>query len=182
MSRRQSPKLWLTAVVATLVAALSYKLYHSLIQAQAQSLDQDTGKRRRNSTYTLKSIALTLLHSVLSLELPLDDILLNLENVTFILPPNLLVDDLACNIKNDGGSYDLPETLIRNYKLLKCSTIQGYFNVVKNLRPDMLLVCEDDLGISSAVPNDLGRFVKEIVTVDQNREDVYLKLAPIFFR
>lgn len=180
MSRRQGPKIWLTAVVATLVAALSYKIYHSLTRSQA--LELDGGTRRRNSMYTLKSIALTLLHSVLSLELPLEDILLNLENVTFILPPNLLMDDLACNIKNDTGTGDLPETLIRNYKLLKCSNIDGYFNVVKNLRPDMLLVCEDDLGISSAIPKDLGRFVKEIVTVDQNRDDVYHKLAPIFFR
>ena len=53
----------------------------------------------------------------------------------FIIPPNLTEDDLNL-------SYIPP-----NFKLLKCSNLQGYLQILKNLKPDLLLMCSDDLGI-----------------------------------
>lgn len=144
--------------------------------------------------YTHKKIALTLSHTVLTSDLPLNEILLHSENVTFILPPNLLLDDLASSIGaqdkttllvvmvEESLSYSVPRTLMENYKLLKCSNIQGYFNLLKNLEPDMLLICQDDLGITSdKFPQDIGRFIREIVSLDQDKLDVTRKLSPIFF-
>lgn len=178
MARRKN-SVWLAAVIATTVAAASYEVYRYLSKKDdGEMVDRPAPERR----YTNKSIALTLLHSVLKSDLPLNEIMLNLENVTFILPPYLSVDDLACCISGDDASYPLPETLIKNFKLLKCANIQGYFHILKNLKPDMLLVCSDDLGITQHVPKDLGRFVKEIVNINQNKEDVYLILSKVFLR
>ncbi|WPK24311.1 hypothetical protein PUMCH_001579 [Australozyma saopauloensis] len=184
MSRRRSPKYVAAALVATSVAALGYKLYSILT-----SEEEETERQVENPAISgagKKSIAVTLLHSVLSSDLPLNDILLSSENVTFILPPHLSVDDLLGQIQGEQEgethAYVLPQTLLRNYKLLKCSNIQGYFHLLKNLKPDLLYVCSDDLGISRLVPQDLNRFVKEIVTLDQNKNSVQSVLSKVFIR
>lgn len=232
-TRQLNPKVWLTAVIASSIIAVSYKLYNNYINTSEDSGNQDTNtlveknmnikdigksssddhvlkKFKTNGKYTKKSIALTLSHSVLSSELPLNDILLNSENVTFILPPNLSLDDLACNIKvlneeveestsfngNDTTlsksstptiksstiNYKLPQTLIKNYKLLNCNNLKGYYNLIKNLEPDMLLVCADDLGIKQDFPADLNRFAKEIITIDQNHDEIYSTISKIFIK
>lgn len=166
---RKNPRVLIAAFVASTLVVVSYKIYQGL----------KTPETKKGKAYTNKSIALTLLHSVLQSDLPLNEILLNLENVTFILPPYLSVDDLACNIRGSDDIYNLPQTLIKNYKLLKCSNIQGYFHVVKNLKPDMLFVCSEDLGLS---PPDLGRFVKEVVPLALNKDDVYSVLSKVLLK
>lgn len=181
---RRNPKLWAAAFIASSIAVVSYKIYSNWTTEEEEEPATTERKLTRKKSYTNKSIALTLLHSVLNSDLPLNEILLNSDNVTFILPPYLSVDDLACNIKGseDPSLYSLPQTLIKNYKLLKCSNIQGYFHLLKNLKPDMLFVCSEDLGITLKVPPDLGRFVKEVVTIDLNKDDVYLILSKVFLK
>lgn len=187
---QRNPKLWIAALVAASIVTISYKVYSSYIgeeNIEDKKTEEDGGveeKLRIAKKYTKKSIALTLSHSVLSSQLPLNEILLNSENVTFILPPNLSMDDLVCNIGNadEVERYNLPKTLLNNYKLLHCSNIDGYFNVLKNLKPDTLLVCSDDLGIANNVPRDLHRFVKEIINIDQNKDDIYKKFSSIFIK
>ncbi|KAM9931938.1 hypothetical protein OXX80_008418 [Metschnikowia pulcherrima] len=180
MARRKSPRVLAAVLVATSVAAVSYKLYEFL---KNQNTDGDLigseKKGAKKQHYRTKSVALTLSHSVLSSGLPLDEILLSSGNVTFILPPYLSVDDLAGQIASENAVYELPQTLIKNYKLLQCSNMDGYFHLLKNLRPDTLFVCADDLGIGRAPP-DLRRFVKEIVTIDQGKENVYNVLSEVF--
>lgn len=93
----------------------------------------------------------------------------------FILPPNLLEDDVTYNLD------PLKSGIMPNFKLLKCLNIQGYVQVLKNLKPDMLLICSDDLGLSFMnLSKDLNNFIKTIVNMDQNSEDIYLKVRPIF--
>lgn len=177
MARKKNPRAWLVAAAVSTAVAVSYSVYNNYLKPKASG--EISSKK-----YTNKSVALTLSHLVLNSELPLNDILMNSENVTFILPPNLSLDDLACNItdENDGLATKLPRNLVKNYKLLNCKNIQGYFNLLKNLKPDTLLVCSDDLGITSAVPRDIHRFVKEIINIDQNKEDIYSKIYPYFVK
>lgn len=185
MSRKRNPKVFAAALIATSLAALTYKVYTALTQ-EDEGLEAEDSVSGKQVCKPEKSIAVTLLHSVLSSDLPLNEILLSSENVTFILPPYLSVDDLLDQIKSDDNgvqqTYQLPQTLINNYKLLKCSNIQGYFHIIKNLKPDLLYVCSDDLGISSQVPQDLNRFVKKIVTLDQNKNSVHSTLSKVFIR
>lgn len=193
------------ALATTTAVAIGYKVYETYIQSnndtssnEQEGMEENEERAQKSSKatttdhsglpfslgfisrgekYTDKSIALTLSHSILSSKLPLNDMLLNSQNVTFILPPNLNEDDLTFNLSD----YNLPSTLINNYKLLKCSNIQGYFTILKNLKPDLLLLCSDDLGISkSSMPKDMSRFIKQIITLDQNKDDIYTKVAPIF--
>lgn len=187
MSRKRNPKLFTAVLIATSLAALSYKVYSALTQDEENpETEVEATISGKQVAKTKESIAVTLLHSVLSSDLPLNEILLSSQNVTFILPPYLSVDDLLDQIKSDKEgvtqTYLLPQTLIKNYKLLKCSNIQGYFHIIKNLKPDLLYVCSDDLGISSLVPQDLNRFVKKIVTLDQNKNSVHSTLSKVFIR
>ena len=86
----------------------------------------------------------------------------------FIIPPNLTEDDLNL-------SYIPP-----NFKLLKCSNLQGYLQILKNLKPDLLLMCSDDLGIDfTQIKKDLNMFINDIINVDQN-DDIVLRVRPIF--
>ncbi|CAK7905514.1 peroxisome assembly protein 22 [[Candida] anglica] len=194
---QKNPKAWLVAAIATSVIAVSVSVYNAYttqdepVEDSITSQERPVISRKQSRKYTNKSIALTLSHSILSSQLPLNEILLNSENVTFILPPNLSIDDLEYNIargesssssSSTTSSVGLPKTMTANYKLLNCSNIQGYFNLLKNLKPDMLLVCSDDLGISKYIPHDIDKFVKEIVTLDQNKDQLYKQLSPLFFR
>lgn len=175
MARKKNPLYFAAALLAASLTAVSYKVYEVFTKKDLAA----------PAKYTKKSIALTLLHSVLNLDLPLNEILLNCDNVTFILPPHLSVDDLACKITTDSAGsrvYELPQTLVKNYKLLRCSNIDGYFHVLRNLKPDLLYVCPDDLGISDRAPPDLRRFVKEIVNIDQDRNTVQTVLSKVFLR
>lgn len=158
MARRKNPTVWLAAAAVAGAVAIGY----SLLKRTDGSPNQ----------YTNKSIALTLLHSVLNAKVPLDDILLNSENVTFILPPHLLEEDVA--------EHMALQLLRNNYKLLRSGTIDGYFHLVKNLRPDTLVVCLADLGIAQKEPRDLGRFVGEVVCIEQDSEKVRLAMQRIF--
>lgn len=179
MSRRRNPRAVIGALIISAVVAGSYKLYE--YYTQEKTVEQSNHKSK-NKQYTNKSIALTLSHSILNSQLPLNEMLLSAENVTFILPPNLSIDDLACNIYNEEEkqeSYNLPKTLVKNYKLLNCSNFQGYFNILKNLKPDMLVICPEDLGIAHQFPKDLHRFVKEIINID-NSDDINTKVLPLF--
>jgi hypothetical protein len=194
----KNPRAWVAAAVATSVVAVVL-LYAYVRAAPADAPELSPRKPK----YTNRLVALTLSHSILSSQLPLAEILLNAENVTFILPPSLSLDDLRFNIDRvpaaapDASAASAPDAtpdsspaaasaglaaLIQNYKLLDCLNLLGYFGLVKNLRPDLLLVCSDDLGIAPHIPRDLDQFVGEVVYIDQNRDDIYLKVAPLFFR
>lgn len=187
---QRNPKVWIAALVAASIVTISYKIYNNYVNEEnvedkRTNPDGTTDEKLKISKkYTKKSIALTLSHSVLSSQLPLNEILLNSENVTFILPPNLSMEDLAYNIgsADEVEKYNLPKTLVNNYKLLHCNNIDGYFNIIKNLKPDTLLVCSEDLGIASNTPKDLNRFVKEVINIDQNKDDIYKKLSSIFIK
>ncbi|KAK6203098.1 peroxisomal biogenesis protein family-domain-containing protein [Scheffersomyces amazonensis] len=191
----RNPKLFATALVATGLITISYKIYSTYFgnskhndEVKDEITDSITDNnitnisdrdiRNENSfkirkQYSNQSIALTLSSSILSSKLPLDDILVKGgENIIFILPPNLSEDDL---------DYNLKSTPATNFKLLKCSNIQGYLSMLKNLKPDLLFVCSDDLGVSFGnVSKDLNNFIKTIINLDQNSDDIYLKIRPMF--
>lgn len=184
MPRGKNPKYIAGALAATFIAAISYKVYSVLTKdGETDSGNTDLKGGQANSK---KSIAVTLLHSVLRSDFPLNDVLLTFENVTFILPPCLSVDDLLGQIQGFDGdekrTYMLPQTLIKNYKLLKCSNMMGYFHLLKNLKPDLLYVCSDDLGITKLVPQDMHRFVKEVVTLDQDKTSVQSVLSKVLIK
>lgn len=176
MSRKASrnPNLYLTALVATSAIAISYKIYTSFFQQQNQQQQLIKDDEDVPISYTIskrylnKSIAITLSSSFLSSNLPLNKILTNSERMIFIIPPNLTEDDLNLSF--------IPP----NFKLLKCSNLQGYLQILKNLKPDLLLMCSDDLGLEfPKIKKDLNMFINDIINVDQN-DDIVLRVRPIF--
>lgn len=179
MTRRRNTKTLLAVAIATSIAAVSYKLY--LEWASNNDTTDIEGKPSKaiKSKYSGKSITLTLLHSVLNSHLELEDLLLQ-DNITFILPPYLSFDDLQCKIYPGKDLAQIPDALLRNYRLLKCSNFEGYFQLLKNLKPDILLVCEEDLGITGKIPKELSRFVGKIVSLDQEREKARTVLSEFF--
>lgn len=173
---RRSPQSWLVGVAAIGAATLAYNLYQEYIEGPGDSTSKEKNSYTVSKRYANKSIAVTLLTLVLNLSLPLSDILVNSENIVYILPPNLSEEDLVTELNGD--------VLARknaNYKLLKCLNIQGYIAILKSLRPDMLYVCADDMGLSILnFSQDLSRFIKQIINIDQTNEDVYDKVSRIF--
>lgn len=178
MARKRNTRTWVALALATSVAAVAYKIYQEWLPNEDEQRESSNVKKIK-SKYANKSVTLTLLHSVLNSDSSLEEILLNSNNVTFILPPYLSVDDLQCNISGKR-SMVVPEILQDNYKLLKCSNMQGYFQLLKNLRPDILIVCTDDLGITEQIPKDLGRFVGKVVTIDQEKDKARTVLSEYF--
>lgn len=184
----RNPRLWITAAVAASVAAVSYKLYDSWVSNDEKKTLQDntiakSDKLKDRKNYTKKSVALTLTHSVLSSKLPLADIILNSENVTFILPPSLSLEDLEAIVdKDESGEALISSSLMQNYKVLKSNNIQGYYSLIKSLRPDTLLVCADDMGIDDHLPKEMNRFIKQIVTVEQNSDQIFDQVTSILIR
>ncbi|KAG7661473.1 PEX22 [[Candida] subhashii] len=137
-------------------------------QEEQSSIRDEEIKYLISKQYSNKSIAITLSSTFLSSNIPLNEILINSENMIFIIPPNLSEKDLDINIPP-------------NFKLLKCSNVQGYLQMLKNLKPDLLFLCSDDLGINFMNLNkDLRMFIKTIINVDQNKNDIYDKIKVIF--
>ena len=179
---QRNPSLYLAALIATSAVAISYKVYDTYFNSSSQSKSSQEGTTNTNTTtneasttksftiskkYLNKSIAITLSSSFLSSQLPLNEILTTQENMIFIIPPNLNEEDLNL-------------TIPPNFKLLKCSNVQGYLQILKNLKPDCLLLCSDDLGINyTNLSLDLRNFIRTIINVEQD-QDLLLQVKPVF--
>ena len=94
-------------------------------------------KFRISKRYSNKSIAITL-SSTFYHPLPLNEILINLENMIFIIPPNLNEDDLPIietkDTDTDNANTNTNTSFYKdqsNFKLLKCSNFQGYLQLLK---------------------------------------------------
>lgn len=175
---QRNPSLYLAALIATSAVAISYKVYDTYFNSSSQSKSGQEGTNTTNEAsttksftiskkYLNKSIAITLSSSFLSSQLPLNEILTTQENMIFIIPPNLNEEDLNL-------------TIPPNFKLLKCSNVQGYLQILKNLKPDCLLLCSDDLGINyTNLSLDLRNFIRTIINVEQD-QDLLLQVKPVF--
>lgn len=181
---QRNPSLYLAALIATSAVAVSYKVYDTYFNSSSQSKSSQEGTTTTTSSttnnetpttksftiskkYLNKSIAITLSSSFLSSQLPLNEILTTQENMIFIIPPNLNEEDLNL-------------TIPPNFKLLKCSNVQGYLQILKNLKPDCLLLCSDDLGINyTNLSLDLRNFIRTIINVEQD-QDLLLQVKPVF--
>lgn len=184
---RRNVKTWASLLVISSAAFISYKLYKRYLYDDG-SEEENVGERQTNlrlsKRYSKKSIAISLSNSIVNAEIPLGEILAASEDVIFIVPPNMTLDDIISHVgaKDSKAAYDLRKLFLNNYKLLNCTNIEGFFNILKHLRPETLLVCYEDLGISrvQGVPKDLGRFVKEIKDVDNNKEHIQSEISNIF--
>jgi len=173
---RKSPQTWIIGIAAIGTATLAYNLYLEYLVGPTDETTKERDSYTVSKKYANKSIAVTLLTLVLNLALPLSEILVNSENIVFILPPNLSEEDLVSELNGDVLARENA-----NYKLLKCLNIQGYIAILKSLRPDMLYVCADDMGLPILnFTQDLSRFIKQIINIDQTSEDVYDKVSRIF--
>ncbi|CQB88823.1 Peroxisomal biogenesis protein family [Chlamydia trachomatis] len=205
MSRKASrnPKLYVSALIATSAIALTYKLYSTYLAPTPTPTNKDKKQReldgsstdielkpkfRISKRYSNKSIAITLSSTFLSSNLPLNEILINLENMIFIIPPNLNEDDLPIietkDTDTDNANTNTNTSFYKdqsNFKLLKCSNFQGYLQILKNLKPDLLLLCSDDLGINfKKLQSDLLNNLKlDFINIDQNI-DALIQLESIF--
>lgn len=184
---RRNIKVWASLLVVSSAAFISYKLYRRYIQdggTEEENAEKGQNNLRLSKKYSKKSIAISLSNSIVNAEIPLGDILVASEDVIFIVPPNLTLDDIISHVgaKDSKAAYGLRKLFSNNHKLLNCTNIEGFFNILKHLRPETLLVCYEDLGISrvQGVPKDLGRFVKEIKDVDNNKEHIQSELSNIF--
>ncbi|CAK9438286.1 uncharacterized protein LODBEIA_P25120 [Lodderomyces beijingensis] len=207
---QRNPKLYLAALVATSAVALTYKIYDAYLNscnnddeaavgedgaASSESRSECLDSKSNNSkpTFTIskkflnKSVAITLSSSFLSSALPLQDLLAKNEKLIYIIPPNLNEDDVGLSTPNHNHLQQQPqqqqEVLFSpNFKILKCSNMQGYLQILKNLKPDCLLLCSDDLGINNfnqgAMARDLSNFIKKIVNIEQDK-DVLAQIKPI---
>lgn len=106
----------------------------------------------------------------------------------FIIPPNLNEDDLPIietkDTDTDNANTNTNTSFYKdqsNFKLLKCSNFQGYLQILKNLKPDLLLLCSDDLGINfKKLQSDLLNNLKlDFINIDQNI-DALIQLESIF--
>ncbi|KAI5955858.1 PEX22 [Candida jiufengensis] len=185
---QRNPKLYIAAVIATSALAISYKIYDTFIKStttEENEIEKDTTKPNSltklpsfnlSKKYINKQIAITLSSSFLSSKLPLQDIITTQENMIFIIPPNLNEEDLDLNNQQEESAIELNN----NFKILKCSNFQGYLQILKNLKPDLLLICSDDLGINfNNLSYDLNNFISKIINVDQDK-DLLLQIKPIF--
>lgn len=141
MARRKTPQWLALTIAATAVAAASYKLYEAY-QSKKSSEVRHQPRRRR-----ARLVAVALLPAVVGAGLPLDEYFQLHDDVTFIVVPGV-------------AEADLPSALLDNYRCLRCSSAEGYHQLLKNVKPDLLLECQD---VGFEAPADMLRFVKETV-------------------
>lgn len=135
-----------------LLGAGGYALY--------QSFNKDNEEEEIiTAKYTSRPITIILTDSIISSNIPINDILLNTENIVLVIPPNLSRDDLNEHIDESVS-----------YKVIECETNEGVWSVVKHLHSEVILVVKDDL--EEEIPTNLERYVGEIIELEQN--NVYI--------
>ena len=87
---QKNPKAWVLTMVASTAVAAAVALYGMYINSQEESATSESTRNEKPTSqakksqktphkYTNRSIALTLLHSILSLTLPLNEILRSMQ-------------------------------------------------------------------------------------------------------
>lgn len=141
-------KMGLIGCVVVLLGTGGYALYQSYLNKE-QEQEQITAK------YTSKPITIILTDSIISSNLPINEILLKTDNIVLVIPPNLSVDDL---------NEEIDESI--SFKIIECSTNDGVWSVVKHLNSEVIFVVNDDLNYE--IPKNLQRYVGEIIELEQN--------------
>jgi hypothetical protein len=165
LDKRQRRNLGIIGAIVTLGAG-AYALYCYLQKEKIK--DEQIGTR-----YTRRPITIVLSESILSSNIPINEILSKTSEVVVVIPPDLTVDDL--NEQLDPSV---------EYKVIECDTFEGMWSVVKHLNSETIFIVKDDLaedipeGLESELSmkhvysNVLTRsypgYVGEIVELEQN--------------
>jgi hypothetical protein len=126
LDKRQRRNLGIIGAIVTLGVG-AYALYRYVQKEKIE--DEQTGTR-----YTRRPITIVLSESILSSNIPINEILSKTSEVVVVIPPDLTVDDLN-------------EQLDRSveYKVIECDTFKGMWSVVKHLNSEIIFVVKDDL-------------------------------------
>jgi len=152
LDRRRLRSLGIIGAVV-LLGAGGYALYHSLRYGEEEKEgEKNHGKAHK---YTSKPITIILTDSIISSNLPINEILLKTEDVVLVIPPNLSKDDL--NEKLDKSI---------DYKVIECETNDGVWSATKHLGSEVIFIVKDDL--NEDIPKGLERYVGEIIELEQN--------------
>lgn len=158
LDRRQRRNASIIGALVVLGAG-AYALYSYLTSEGDGDVEvvNDNDSRRK---YTQRPITIILTESILSSNLPLNEILKKTSDVVLVVPPDLSVDeDLQDEFEPDV-----------EYKVIECETYEGVWSVVKHLNGEIIFVVKDDL--PSELPEGLERYVGEIVELDQNSSEI----------
>jgi hypothetical protein len=158
-SRKRQQQYWPFIALAVGATATAYAVYQYFQKPALEELDSSSSHQLEASIkYTNKPITIILTESILSSQIPLVEILNKTENIVLVITPDLSLADLP----------NVNESI--TYKIIECDTSEGVWSVVKHLRSEIVLVVSDDL--DKSIPEDVGRYVQEIVELDQNNTEI----------
>lgn len=147
MTPRQRRALSLASALLV-VGAGAYALYSYL--SKDKKVDQQPSQK-----YTKKPVTIVLTESILTSNIPINEILAKTCDVVVVVAPELSLEDL---------NEELDPSVA--HKVIECETLQGVWSVVKHLNGEVMFIVKDDL--SEDIPEGLERYVGEIVELEQN--------------
>lgn len=152
-------RLWPWAVTLGVAVAAGVALYKFFEDLEDDDLDFSSSDQLEQSIkYTNKPITIILTESILSSKIPLIEILNKTENIVLVIPPDLSLADLP----------EIDDSI--SYKVIETDTYEGVWSVVKHLKSEVVFVVNDDL--KKDIPEDVGRYVNEIIQLGQNNTEI----------
>ncbi|ODQ77367.1 hypothetical protein BABINDRAFT_163622 [Babjeviella inositovora NRRL Y-12698] len=171
----------LASLAVTVIAGIVYAVNKLSTEENDMELSREMLQLSQPLTekrYTTKAITVVLTSSIIAARLPLEELLHHSNNIVFVLPPKLrkaelFADQRLMSRKGVNG-------VIHKYKIIECDNARGMWFVVKHLKPDTLIVCEDDLPLHCEMPQEINNFVRDVVILEQNSNAVYESVMPYF--
>lgn len=115
----------------------------------------------KTKKYTSKSTTIILTDSIVSSNIPINDILKQTNDIVVVIPPGLKITDLK-------EENNLDYSVI--FKVIECDTFEGVWSVVQHLSSDVVFVVKDDL--EKEIPSNVGKYVGEIIELEQNAASI----------
>ncbi|KAH3671763.1 hypothetical protein WICMUC_004574 [Wickerhamomyces mucosus] len=163
MSSIKKRNLGLTIGGGLLIFTVATYLYTKFYNQQpSKSSSSSTIK----SKYSTKSISIVITDSILSSSLPLIEILTQLQDITFILTPNITITDLDQSLNSSSSSL----TQFK-HKIIEFENYQSLWSILKHLNNDLIFIVIDDL--PEIIPIEFKNFIRgEILELEQNSDEI----------
>lgn len=166
MTPRRRRNALLVAAAAAAAAVVGYGLYWL---TKEEETAENRNVRKAVAAGSAPSTTVILLNLVMAAGLPFAALAAQ-PGIVFVLPPGVKKEDLL----RDQVWMDTPgvRELFAGYKVVECGNLKGLWFLVRHLRSSLLFVVEDDLGVGGEVPEDIQGYVREVVVMAQNSNDI----------
>lgn len=159
MNSQKKKTLALATACGVCVVGVAYSIYTYFNQSTT-AIEELNDTSTKKIKYTSRSISIIITDSIISSNLPVVEILTQTENITFILPEDLSMDDLLL------GESDAIDFNRLKYKIINVDKNESIAPLLSHLNNDLVIYTNNEVEV------DLKFVRSDIVELEQNSTSI----------